>query len=277
MVTINTSELTEVTLQGGGVFDRLMRATKQHLEEEFNKGRIRGQEYATVYLGSLNAVMQNSIQFLLERDRAVAQAELLREQAETERKQQALLVQQTLNAQAEHVVLTKQALKLDKEMTHLGAQTALVNQQKVNLELEALNIPKQGRLLDAQVANAITENEVMQKQICKLEAEYDVLMETKLKVVAESRLLNQKIATEKAQTVGAGVDADSVIGRQKHLYQAQSDGFRRDAEQKAAKILVDAWNVDKTTDSGISRNAQNRLQDAAVGQAVAKLMQGIGA
>jgi hypothetical protein len=111
-----------------------------------------------------------------------------------------------------------------------------------------------------------------------LRAEFDVLMETKLKTAQETLLLAQKVATEKAQITAMGVDDNSVVGRQKLLYSAQSDGFKRDAEQKAAKVMVDTWNVRRTTDpDSAAADSTNKLGDIFVGQAVSKLLNGVGA
>ena len=97
------------------------------------------------------------------------------------------------------------------------------------------------------------EAELLQKQIdiavateCKLKAEYDLIILQKDRTSAETALLTQKLQTEKAQTMALGIDEDSVVGRQKNLYLAQTNGFTRDAEQKAAKIMVDTWNVRRT-------------------------------
>ena len=62
MTAITIANLTQATVDGTGVFDVLMRANKAHLEAEFAKGRIKGSEYATVYLGSLQAVLQTAFQ-----------------------------------------------------------------------------------------------------------------------------------------------------------------------------------------------------------------------
>ncbi len=221
MAEIITAEFTEAAVDGGGVFDHLMRAAKAHLEQEYASNRIRGPEYSQVYLGSMQSAMQYALQFVLEKQRADKQADLLAAQIVTEEKQQALLTQQQINA--------------------------------------------------------VTEETVLVAQECKLRAEYDVLMEQKLKVVAETALLTQKKATEKAQTVGAGVDLDSMIGRQKALYLAQADGFKRDAEQKAAKVLVDSWNVRRTTDEATQANITNKLADEYVGDAIGQLLAGVGA
>ena len=219
MTTI--ADLTQASLDGTGVFDVLMRANKAHLEAEYAKGRIKGPEYATVYLGSLESVMNTALQFLLQKDQAELQAQLIAKQIE----------------------------KLDKEIDLVVQQTA----------------------------NAVIEAEVLRGQKCKLDAEFDVLLQSKLKTAAEVTLLAQKTQTEKAQTVSMGVDADSVIGRQKDLYQAQTTGFARDGEQKAAKLMIDSWNVRRTTDEGTVADGINMLYDPAVGRAVNKLLSGVGA
>lgn len=242
MADITTLDLTTGAVDGSGVFDLLMKATKAHLDQEFEANRIRGNDYATVYLGSVQAVMQTATQFLLEKDRAARQAELLQAQIDSE-----LLNQQLTQA----------------NIAQTEAQTGLITQQTANAEAEGLNIPKQGLVLDGQK--------------CKLDAEFDVLLEQKLKTVAETALLNQRKVTEQAQTVGAGVDEDSVIGRQKALHKAQADGFLRDAEQKAAKIMLDTWNVRRTTDEATQANTDNRLTDVHIGQVIDKLMAGVNA
>lgn len=211
---ITVAALTTATLDGAGVFDTLMRANKEHLEAEFKAGRIKGADYANVYLGSLQSVLAASVQFLLERDKSTLQAE------------------------------------------------------KTKAEIA---------LLDQQLLNAVTENTVLVAQECKLRAEYDATLEQKLRTAAETSLLNQKILTERAQTQAVGVDDNSVVGRQKKLYEAQTSGFTRDAEQKAADLLIKTWATRRTTDEATQANATNMLDDTAVGRAVTKLLNGIQA
>lgn len=329
MTALVVSDLTQSTLEGNGVFDVLMRSTKTHLESEFSKNRIKGAEYATVYLGSLDSVMRTSMEFLLQKQRIGLEAQLLEQQiilaqvgvlkanaelaivnaslakiplelaqltAQTE-----LVNAQKANTIAELAIIQANALKIPAEILHLTAQTAVTTQQKLNLIAEALNIPKQGAKTDADVAvvtqqklnlvseklgteaktaltgqqqlNAVIEGTVLTATECKLKAEFDVLMVQKLKGAYENSLLLQKVVTEAAQTTALGVDADSVIGRQKALYVAQSDGFKRDAEQKATKILIDTWNVRKTTDD----TTVTVVLDADITAAVAKMKTGIGA
>lgn len=354
MIEIKTEDLTEATLDGGGVFDELMRATKAHLQEEYTRGRIKGPEYSQVYLGAMQSVLSQAIQFTLEKDRSAAQADLLREQAATEIKnrelvdnqikktvaeikianeqlkltkaQVAMTQQQTLNVEVERTTLIQQqqrykeeTLNITKQRDQIAAQIEVTRQQELNLEAERDALHIQPQVLNQQISNLQQENmltEATRERVCQerrnLSADYERLVmlpelttwqientksENKVlegnasklaqeicKLAAEYRLLEQKLLTERAQVYEAGVDQDSVIGRQKGslaaqtaLYGAQRDGFVRDAEQKATKIMVDSWNVRRTTDEGTSANTTNKLDDGSVGRAVNQLLSGIGA
>lgn len=330
---VTLPDLTTAALAGTGVFDVLMRSMKAHLESEFNKNRIKGPEYSTVYLGSLQAVLNSSLQFLLQKDKATLEAELVKAQI-------ALAAQQLLNSQAELALLQAQVLKVPAEIAQLQAQTLLTGQQKANLIAEALNIPKQGQMIDAQRAvavqqalnltaealnipkqgqlidaqremsaqqtlkavqetlhvvsqttltdkealqtvqktvNAVQERLVLIATECKLKAEFDLLVLTKDKTVQETQLMLWKVNTEKAETLALGVDDNSIVGKKKTLYGAQASGFTRDAEQKAADLLVGTWKTRRTTDEATVADGTNLLNDVTVGRAVTKLLSGINA
>lgn len=79
-----------------------------------------------------------------------------------------------------------------------------------------------------------------------------------LKNAAEVALLNHKSETELAQVADAVPSANPVagiIGKQKALFQKQTDGFDRDAEQKLAKIMTDTWITRQTTDGASADSA----------------------
>lgn len=384
---IPVTELTEGTLEGGGVFDALMRSFKAHIDEEHKQRRITGPDYAQVYLGGIQSAMAQSVQYLLGAEQAYQQAELIKAQVATQQEQTDMVTaqtdlvreqiasevlrnkpgglielqisaqqdenaktqaetqniasqklaieagtaqteQQTLNLAEELANLTQRNSMLAKEEEHLygdgtnpgyndllrekaTADVTITEQQAENLEAElativakgeltekqvlqvvqeTLNAESQRDLIDGQVAktiaetglvsqnatNAITQELVLTATKCKLQAEFDLITEQRNKSLAETSILAQKKITEQAQTSAANVDEDSVIGRQKALYAAQMDGYKRDAEQKMAKILVDTWNVRRTTDEGTQANTTNRLDDATVGQAINTLLTGVG-
>ena len=155
--------------------------------------------------------------------------------------------------------------------------------QKDKAALEANNISLQGDILKLQAEKLALEVLLADSQIkesearvCKLQAEYDVLLAQLLKITAETGLVTQKTATEMAQVSDANVSESSVLGRQKALYTEQANAFQRDAEQKATKIMVDTWNIRKTTDEGTTTDGTG-LSNNDIGRAVSKLMSGIGA
>jgi hypothetical protein len=414
IATPTLADLTSATLAGNGIFDVLMRANKAHLDEQYDKGRIKGTEYATVYLGSLQQVLNTSVQFLLAKDRTGLDAQLVEQQillaqvevskataelaiveanlakvplelaqltAQTAQvtQQTSNLVAEALNIPKQGTVLTNQAAQIAQQTANLvseelgiDAKTAQISQQTANLTAEALNIPKQGLQIEAQTAlsgqqktnlvaeelniskqgtvltnqglqiaqqtlNLVSEElltdaktaqttqqttnltaeklgieaktllvdeqakteqarnfinpldptksgsieqerRVLIAQECKLKGEFDNLQSNLMKTAQETQLLTWKVTTEKSQTSAIGVDDNSVVGKQKLLYAAQTGGFVRDAEQKAAKIMVDSWNVRRTTDeTGTQGNTTNTLDDAAVGRAVTRLLSGVGA
>lgn len=347
-LTINA--LTDSTVAGAGVFDALMRSVKAHLEGEFLQNRIKGPEYSTVYLGSLNLAMQTGLQFLLQQQKMDIEVQLLTQQlalltAQTANtvaeglnipKQGALLdaqvlsaqkqveiadaeieikQQQVLVAQAEVGIAEAKLLNLPKEGVVLDAQAAQITQQTLNLASEKLDVEAKTALLGQQRTNLISENlgtlaktqileeqlqtetlknfvhptdpklsgtydqerQVLVAQECKLRAEFDLTTSQTVKSAQELALLAQKTTTERAQVTALGVDADSVVGRQKALYEAQTTGFQRDAEQKVAKLLVDTWSVRRTTDEATVADGTNLLHDATVGRAITKLLTGVGA
>lgn len=211
---VTVADLTAATLDGTGVFDTLMKAARAHLESEFTKGRIKGPEYATVYLGTMEAILQNSVAFLLQSRKSAA------------------------------------------EVDQVTAQTALLEQQRLN---------------------ALAEHDVLVAQEAKLQAEITLTGLTGEKTTEEKLLLTQKTATELAQTRSLGVDDNSVVGKQKLLYAAQTDGFKSDAKQKAAKIMVDTWSVRRTTDEATVADSTNMLYDTAIGRAINTLLADVGA
>jgi hypothetical protein len=193
----------------------------------------------------------------------------------------------TLELQMLQVELEKLEIEKDKALAEkdliaaqvlkIGVEIELAELEKDKVAADILRINAQTKLLDRQELNAEKEGNVLDATACKLKAEYDLLMATIPKVEAETGLLNQKKATEQAQTNGAGVTEDSVVGKQISLYGAQADGFARDAEQKVAKLMVDTWNVRRTTDEGTPADAVNGLGDANVLRAVTKVLAGVNA
>lgn len=282
MATIELDDLTEGSLKGSGVFDRLMQTVKAHLDEEYKQNRIKGSDFSTVYLGAMTTILEQSSGFLLAKEKVSLESQLMEQQILLAQKevekadaQIELVRQQTQNALAELAIIQANASKVAAEVALMEVQARKVEQDILNSVKEASLIDVQKAKLEQDTLNAVTEGANLVKQGCLLDAQYDLTMEQKLKVASETTLLAQKLVTERAQTVSSAVDPDSVMGQQKKLYEMQAAGYKRDAEQKAARILTETWQVRKTTDAGTLADSSNKLANEYIGMAITKLLEGI--
>ena len=266
-MTLDITKLTECTLEGSGVLDKLLLTARVHLQDEFQQGRITGKEYSNAYIAIYDRMVQSAIAYTLAAEKApyeIAQLEAQTALTEEQRKQ----------------VEEETRYRLPAEIQQIQAQTALTTQQKVNLTAEALNIPKQGELIDAQVIATLREGVLKEKQI--LLAEKDVLLrdkelsikeqqllltaeELRLKAEeievakAQSALYAQKVITEKAQVDSSVVGAGSVIDTNNKLLNAQADAYEKEQVIKAVKLAMDTFITGYTNGDrwGNTANLQN--------------------
>ena len=131
--------------------------------------------------------------------------------------------------------------------------------------------------LVTEVANTSNQKPIGLGQMDTTTALNGVTEAQKKKIGAEEDLLIQKTKTELAQisdTTGSAVTVAGVIGKQKLLFAAQTAGFARDAEQKAAKLMLDSWAVSATMNNATANN-DNHLNNLSVGVMVEKLLTGL--
>ena len=217
IMPVTVDDITQGSVTGTGIFDKLMATVAAQLQAEFKADRITQTDYGQVYVSALNNTLGQAIQFLLTKDQAALQAA-------------------TLAAQYEKIALEKQILELQKQQ--LTLQLAQLEQQTL----------------------------LIQSQILTDAAQHD--------------LIEQKTVTEVAQTqdtptsnISAGYSG--VVGKQNALYAAQTTGFARDAEQKAAKLALDILATQLSTDDSMTVENTN-MHPAAIGALVQKLATGIG-
>jgi hypothetical protein len=231
MSEITINDLTEVSTQGEGVFDKLMSSVQLRLNDEFEKGRINGTDYSTVFLGGMNTVLGQSIQFVLQKDISTNQALLLAAQIEQTKAQELNTIKDTELKDKQIQIADIEIQLKTKQLDQMDAQLELL-QQQVLISFEELAIKRK------ELDRIIIEIE-------RLQVEKELMLQNKLKVSAEVLLINEKTKSEKAQTVDVidGVPVVGVIGKQKELYVAQKDGFANDNTQKMSKLVTDLWSV----------------------------------
>lgn len=214
---VTVDDITQGSVTGIGIFDKLMATVAAQLQAEFKADRITQTDYGQVYVSALNNTLGQAIQFLLTKDQAALQAA-------------------TLAAQYEKIALEKDILEL----------------QKQQLTLQLAQLEQQTLLIQSQI----------------------------LTDAAQRALINQKTVTEVAQTQDTPMSNTStgysgVVGKQNALYAAQTTGFTRDAEQKAAKLALDILATQLSTDDSMTV-ANTNMHPAAIGALVQKLATGIG-
>ena len=278
-VTLDITKLTECTLEGSGVLDKLLHTARVHLQDEFQQGRITGKEYSNAYIAIYDRMVQSAIAYTLAAEKApyeIAQLEAQTALTEEQRKQ----------------VEEETRYRLPAEIQQIQAQTALTTQQKANLEADRLNIPKQGELIDAQVIATLREGALKEKQI--LLAEKDVLLRDKELSIKEQQLLlaakdlllkaeeievaksqaklyAQKVITEKAQVDSSVVGTGSVIDTNNKLLKAQADAYEKEQVIKAVKLAMDTF-ITGYTNGDRWGNTANLQNDNTLG----KLMERMG-
>ena len=78
-IDITFDKVTNATtaIDGDGYFDTLMRTLTLHIERQFEANRIKGTDYATVYLGAMQSALQQAVEFALKEPLQEAQIDLL--------------------------------------------------------------------------------------------------------------------------------------------------------------------------------------------------------
>ena len=186
-----------------------------------------------------------------------------------------LLQAQTDNAQSQIALTEAQVVKITEE-------NKVIPYTIERIQAEIANMTRQSDILEKELEIKISSLALQDKQLLLADAELEIRrLELDVKraeveaAQAQAQLYAAKVLTENAQTMDAA-HPNSVLGSNIAVLRAQAAGYARDAEQKAAKILVDAWNVQRNTDEGILANADNLLYDQSIGKAVAAMLRGAG-
>ena len=186
-----------------------------------------------------------------------------------------LLQAQTDNAQSQIALTEAQVIKITEE-------NKVIPYNIERIQAEIANMTRQSDILEKELEIKISSLALQDKQLLLADAELQVrVLELDVKraevesAQAQAQLYAAKVLTENAQTMDAA-HPNSVLGSNIAVLRAQAAGYARDAEQKAAKILVDAWNVQRNTDESILATPTNQLHDVSVGKAVSAMLRGAG-
>lgn len=291
-VSFTINELTQGTVHGTGVFDVLMQAVKSHLKGEFEADRIRGTDYANAMAVSIGQVLSESTQYAtqrakLETELKILDAQLLDIKAGTKIKdvefdiqefnrdfklpKELELMEKDLLLKENQLELGNKELLVKQSQIELAAKELLVKQNQIDLGIKELVI-KEAQLGIAQKELLIKAEQLL---ITKYELQYKLPADVGL-IIAQDELYTQKTITEKAQVDKSVVGPGSVIDTNNKLLVEQSKVYLRNAEQTAAKMLIDTWNVRHSSDpEGNLENAANKLTDVDIGNAITRMNNGL--
>ena len=294
---IPIEDLTEVVLDGNGVFDKFLSLHRLVLDREFKQARIVGKEYSVAFTQTYIANMELAIRFLMEKEKQAYEIELLEAQKTQIDKQNELAdaqIAQQLYINEHHLPLQTEQLELQNCNLELDCQTKQYN-------LDYL-LPKDLEIKDAQILKMQTDTAIAEKdlelrtamlpltvalttaQVAKMEsdvlladkqielAEKELLLKEKqllqqdvqLELLAEQLVLQkQKIKTERAQTEAGIAEPDSIIATNVDTLKSQMLGIERDAKQKVLQLMLSTWTTRKNNDAA-EENYQNLLTDDVI-------------
>jgi hypothetical protein len=244
------TDLTTGSVDGSGVFDKIMASVSAHLSKEFEKGRISGAEYTKAYVELTQAALATASQYTLAKETAFWQAQNAQIAAitgrvglESEKAKNAIVRVQAEGAKAEYA-LTK--MKLATESAQYGIANFNLNQM----------LPSQKTMVEAQAAGAVVDTAV------KTYTKDNILP-------AQRTLLIEQANVQLAQTFNTRSDGalvSGVMGEQRLLYGSQRDAYKKDGDIKVAKLLGDQWSVQKTVDDALAAptNFQNAMIDVVL-------------
>ena len=170
--SINTTNPEQPEWEGTGIFDELMKAINGNIKVQFDSGRIKGTEYADVYLGSLQTAMSEAMKFMLvkdltEKDIALKEVEIANNTIAGEN----LIKQGTLldnRIEISNVDVTYKEPNVIKDLEIKDKQIESVGVEIANNTIAGENLIKQGTLLEEQIKTSYTDRVMKDKQTAML-------------------------------------------------------------------------------------------------------------
>lgn len=213
---IDLKALTESTIEGGGVYDALMRAVAVQLQSQWDKGYIVGQEYATVYTSAIVATLAQSVEFLQNQARLGYDLELAKANIEKVKADTAMtnLQNERLTAELAKVpieieLLRKESLKSDIQTTLLGKQVDQLVAEVSKIPYEIVILEKQASNLESQKANTeATTNRIVEETLQKLPLEVAILDKEKESMDYKNQLVEAQAKLAISQVELAPVELE---------------------------------------------------------------------
>jgi hypothetical protein len=194
----NSTSVTNAVSNGTGTFDKLMNSVNLYLNDQYNNGRLKGTDYANVLLGSIQAVLQQAVQFELQEELTEAQVGIAQKDLELKeydlinlKPQELALMQAEIEAKLREIEIreieanrardTTEA-ELEKQWGYevtrdadgnlvLGASTGTGK-----LDKDILATDKQIEMVDQQILTEVQQTRAVDASADKAEFEFGTLL-----------------------------------------------------------------------------------------------------
>lgn len=251
---IDISKLIEGAQPNDAAFSSIMGEVTRHLDDQLTKGRIQPDSYAQVYLGSLSAVMEYSIQFLLNKDQAALQAELIEAQK--------------LQIEAEIERINADKLRIEAEVAKATEELALIQAQVAKIEADTALTNVQKSIADVQLLIANKDLIRADKELLKIDAEIGLMEKQETLTANQAQKVLQEIDAIAQQTILTTNQAAQVlVETNKITAEIQAiDTQREVAQQQKSNMVKEGLLIDKQilkTDAEVGLLEQKRITEQA--------------
>lgn len=256
MADIELTNLTDSTNadNGTGVFDKLIQSVEQHIESQYKAGRITGNDYSSVYLGSMQSVLSESVKFLLSEQQVEKEVDLLSEQIISEQKKNEagglIDLEKKKNQEQIDLIIAQTAAQYEG----IDASRKDTNRKNLLNSKQVIKIGKESELLTTQnselLLNGVVERSLKDAQRI---ATASGGIDNTNKVNADVAYTNAR----ESEQIAATVRMDLESAKKVLLIEAQTLGFKVDGKQKLLKQMFEGFAIETTTSGSVKKPASS--------------------
>jgi hypothetical protein len=263
MADIELSNLTDSTNadNGTGVFDKLIQSVEHHIESQYKAGRITGNDYSSVYLGSMQSVLSESVKFLLSEQQVEKEVDLLSEQIISEQKKNEagglIDLEKKKNQEQIDLIIAQTASQYEG----IDASRKDTNRKNLLNSKQVIKIGKESELLTTQnselLLNGVVERALKDAQRI---ATASGGIDNTNKVNADVAYTNAR----EVEQIAATVRMDLESAKKVLLIEAQTLGFKVDGKQKLLKQMFEGFAIETTTNGAVTAPAPSLNSSASM-------------
>jgi len=263
MADIELSNLTDSTNadNGTGVFDKLIQSVEHHIESQYKAGRITGNDYSSVYMGSMQSVLSESVKFVLSEQQVEKEVDLLSEQIISEQKKNEagglIDLEKKKNQEQIDLIIAQTASQYEG----IDASRKDTNRKNLLNSKQVIKIGKESELLTTQ------NSELLLSGVVERALKDAQRIATASGGIDNTNKVNADVAYTNAREVeqiAATVRMDLESAKKVLLIEAQTLGFKVDGKQKLLKQMFEGFAIETTTNGAVTAPAPSLNSSASL-------------